>query len=156
MIGVLRDGKRFVNEADGYYDYTAAMVGAVPEGEEVASWLVCDHRFQRRYGLGYARPFPVPVGPFVRNGYLQRGATIEELARCCGIDADTLAATIATWNEHARNGEDPAFGRGSTPYNRKQGDPAHGGRTPASPHRHGAVLCCESIARQLREPLRAL
>ena len=63
VIGVLANGKRFVNEADGYYDYTAAMVAAVPEGEEVASWLICDHRFQRRYGLGYARPFPLPVGP---------------------------------------------------------------------------------------------
>ncbi|MCP1344448.1 FAD-binding protein [Halomonas sp. FL8] len=25
---------------------------------------------------------------------------------------------------HARQGKDPSFGRGSTPYNRKQGDPA--------------------------------
>lgn len=138
LIGVLRNGKRFVNEADGYYDYTSAMVDAVPAGEEVASWLICDHRFQRRYGLGYARPFPIPVGPFVRNGYLQRGASIEELARRCGIDPATLAATISTYNEHAHNGEDPAFGRGSTPYNCKQGDPKHGGRNPClAPIDHG-------------------
>src|SRR6266478_1044459 len=48
IIGVLADGRRFVNEADGYYDYVAAMVRAVPEGQEVASWLICAHAAQRR------------------------------------------------------------------------------------------------------------
>jgi succinate dehydrogenase/fumarate reductase flavoprotein subunit len=130
VIGVLASGKRFVNEADGYYDYTAAMVAAVPEGEEVASWLICDHRFQRRYGLGYSRPFPLPVAPSVRSGYLQRGASIEELAKRCGIAPAALAETVRTYNEYARRGEDPQFGRGSTPYNRKQGDPLHAGPNP--------------------------
>ena len=130
LIGVLSDGKRFVNEADGYYDYTAAMVAKVPQGQEVASWLVCDHRFQRRYGLGFARPFPIPVGPFVRNGYLQRADTLEDLAGLCGIDAMGLAETVRLYNEPARRGEDPEFGRGSTPYNRKQGDPQHDGPNP--------------------------
>ncbi|MES2259526.1 MAG: FAD-dependent oxidoreductase [Pseudomonadota bacterium] len=138
VIGVLADGKRFVNEAGGYYDYTAAMVAAVPEGEEVASWLICDHRFQRRYGLGHSRPSPLPVGPFVRSGYLQRGATIEELARRCGIAADALVNTVNAYNEHARRGEDPQFGRGSTPYNRKQGDASHQGPNPCvAPIEHG-------------------
>lgn len=123
LIGVLSTGKRFVNEADGYYDYTAAMVAAAPQGQEVASWLICDHRFQRRFGLGYSRPFPLPVGPAVRSGYLQRADSIDALARACGIDPVGLASTVRSFNEHARRGEDPEFGRGSTPYNRKQGDP---------------------------------
>ncbi len=122
---MLANGKRFVNEADGYYDYTAAMVAAAPEGQEVASWLICDHRFQRRYGLGFAKPFPLPLAPFIRSGYLIRGGSIEELAKLCGIDADALAETVRVFNEGARQGEDPQFGRGSTPYNRKQGDPLH-------------------------------
>jgi succinate dehydrogenase/fumarate reductase flavoprotein subunit len=138
VVGVLSNGKRFVNEADGYYDYTSAMVAAAPEGQEVASWLVCDHRFLRRYGLGYARPFPVPVGSLIRSGYLQRGSTIEELAKRCGIDPDALAATVSFYNEHARRGEDPQFGRGSTPYNRKGGDPLHKGPNPCvAPIEHG-------------------
>jgi succinate dehydrogenase/fumarate reductase flavoprotein subunit len=138
VIGVLANGKRFVNEAGGYYDYTAAMVAGVPEGEEVASWLVCDHRFQRRYGLGHARPFPLPAGPAVRSGYLQRAASIEGLARRCGIDPLALAQTVSDYNEHARRGEDPQFGRGSTPYNRKQGDPRHDGPNPCvAPIEHG-------------------
>lgn len=130
LIGVLSTGQRFVNEADGYYDYTAAMVAQAPKGEEVASWLICDHRFQRRYGLGYARPFPLPVGRFVRNGYLKRGATIEALATACGLPPAALAATVARFNAHARQGTDPDFGRGSTPYNRKMGDPLHTGPNP--------------------------
>ena len=125
LIGVLANGKRFVNEADGYYDYTAAMVAAVPPGEEVASWLVCDHRFQRRYGLGFAKPFPLPLAPYLRSGYLKRGASIEDLARVCGIAPAALAQTVRAFNEHAERGEDPEFGRGATPYNRKQGDPLH-------------------------------
>jgi succinate dehydrogenase/fumarate reductase flavoprotein subunit len=138
VIGVLANGKRFVNEADGYYDYTSAMVAAVPKGEEVCSWLICDHRFQRRYGLGYAKPFPLPLTPFIRSGYLQRGATIEELAKRCGIAPDALAQTVRAFNEHARRGEDPQFGRGSTPYNRKQGDPLYPGPNPCvAPIEHG-------------------
>jgi hypothetical protein len=77
VIGVLANGKRFCNEGNGYHDYVAAMLAAVPPGQEVASWLVCTRRFQSRYGLGISRP--------------------------------TL---------------DPAFGRGSTIYNRYQGDAA--------------------------------
>jgi succinate dehydrogenase/fumarate reductase flavoprotein subunit len=138
VIGVLSTGKRFVNEADGYYDYTAATIAAAPAGEEVASWLVCDHRFQRRYGLGHSRPFPLPVGPSVHSGYLQRAATIEALARRCGIDPASLAQTVSTYNEGARRGEDPQFGRGTTPYNRKQGDALHKGPNPCvAPIEHG-------------------
>lgn len=137
LIGVLADGRRFVNEADGYYDYTAAMVAAVPPGQEVASWLVCDHRFQRRYGLGHAKPFPVPLAPSLRSGYLQRGATLAELAAACGIDAQGLMHSVEVFNEHARRGEDPHFGRGSTPYNRKQGDPLHGPNPCIAPIEQG-------------------
>ena len=125
IIGVLSNGQRFVNEANGYYDYVTAMVACAPPGEEVASWLICSHGFQRRYGLGISRPFPVPLSSFIRSGYLKTGKTLEELARACGIDPIGLRTTVADYNRHARNGQDPQFGRGSTPYNRKQGDALH-------------------------------
>jgi predicted oxidoreductase len=63
------------------------------------------------------------VAPFIRSGYLKTGNTLEELAQACGIDGSGLRATLAHYNQHARFGDDPQFGRGSTPYNRKQGDP---------------------------------
>lgn len=124
IIGVLSNGQRFVNEANGYYDYVSAMVAAAPEGKEVASWLICTRAFQRRYGLGMSRPFPVPVSGFIRSGYLKTGNSLEELAAACGINPQGLRATVDDYNHHARHGKDPAFGRGATPYNRKQGDPA--------------------------------
>ena len=125
LIAVLADGKRFVNEADGYYQFVDAMIKAVPEDEAVASWLICDHAFQRRYPFGMSKPFPIPVWPYVRSGYLLRGETLDLLASTCGIDAAGLKQTIDRFNEHARAGVDPDFGRGSTPFNRGSGDPDH-------------------------------
>lgn len=125
IIAVLKNGKRFVNEADGYYDFVDAMLKAVPEGEEVCSWLICTHRFQRRYGIGITRPAPVPFRHWIKKGYLKAGNSLRELAAACAIDPDGLEATVAEYNRHAAQGEDPQFGRGSTPYNRKNGDPRH-------------------------------
>lgn len=123
VIGVLASGKRFVNEADGYHDYTTAMLDAVPEGDEVCSWLVSDHRFQRLYPLGMSKPRPIPVWPYVRSGYLHRGRTLAELAEKCGIDPAQIERTVATFNEGARKGVDEEFHRGATPFNRGSGDP---------------------------------
>src|SRR3954468_19627056 len=78
----------------------------------------------RRYGLGFAKPAPLPIKPYLASGYLKRGQTILKLAQACGIDPDGLARTVEAYNRHARNGEDPEFGRGSTPYERAGGDPA--------------------------------
>jgi len=132
-IGVLSTGRRFVNEADGYHDYVAAMIDAAPEGEPVQAWQVADARFVRRYPLGMAKPRPVPLWPYLRSGYLKRGRTLAELARACGIDAAGLEATVAEFNAGARRGEDPDFGRGSTPFNRYGGDPSVGPNPSLAP-----------------------
>ncbi|VXC04046.1 FAD-dependent oxidoreductase [Pseudomonas sp. 8O] len=138
IIGVLQNGKRFVNEAGGYYDYVDAMLKAIPEDQQACSWLICDHRFQRRYGLGFARPAPVPLWPHIRNGYLKRGQSLEALAQACGIDPIGLVATVDEFNQHARRGEDPLFGRGSTAFNRRSGDAKHNGPNPCvAPIEHG-------------------
>ncbi|WP_240722842.1 FAD-dependent oxidoreductase [Poseidonocella sp. HB161398] len=123
VIGVLADGRRFCNEGLGYHDYVDALLQAVPEGQPARSWLVCDYRFLRRFGLGVVRPQPVPWRHWRRRGYLKSGRSPAELARACGIDPAGLEATLAEWNRHAGKGEDPAFGRGTTPYMRLQGDP---------------------------------
>ncbi|WP_136636857.1 FAD-dependent oxidoreductase [Pseudooceanicola onchidii] len=123
VIGVRRTGARFCNEGLGYHDYVQAMIEATPQDEPVQSWLVCDHRFIRRYGLGIVRPAPMPLSRWITSGYLTRAATIPELARACGIDPEGLSQTVATFNSGAARGEDPEFGRGTTPYMRLQGDP---------------------------------
>jgi hypothetical protein len=73
VIAVRADGRRFTNEADGYHDFIADLLAATPAGERPVCWLVCDHAFLRRYGLGYAKPAPLPLWPELRSGYLKRG-----------------------------------------------------------------------------------
>jgi succinate dehydrogenase/fumarate reductase flavoprotein subunit len=145
LIGVLKSGKRFVNEASGYYDYVDAMIKAVPEGEDVCSWLICTQHFQRRYGIGITRPAPVPFKHWIRKDYLKAGKTLEALAEKCGIDPAGLTQTVAAYNKHARDGEDPEFGRGSTPYNRKQGDPAHGPNPCVAPLDEGPFYAVKVV-----------
>lgn len=125
VIGVLADGRRFVNEADGYHDYTLAMVERVPEDQPVRSWLVADATYLRHYPLGMAKPFPVPTWPYLRSGYLVRDDTLAGLARRCGIDPAGLEKTVAAFNEAAVRGEDPEFGRGESLFNRGSGDAAN-------------------------------
>lgn len=137
VIAVMQDGRRFVNEAGSYHDFIAALIAATPQGQPLRAWLICDHRFQRRYGLGHSKPFPFPVQPFVKSGYLRQAGTLGALARACGIDADGLEQTVRRYNGHATVGEDPDFGKGSTPYNRIQGDPGHGPNPCLAPLQQG-------------------
>jgi succinate dehydrogenase/fumarate reductase flavoprotein subunit len=126
VIAVGSDGQRFVNEAHSYHDFGQAMhKRSAACGETAAAWLVCDHRALRRYGLGYVKPFPLPLFPHLRSGYLVRGKTVAELGQRAGIDAAALEHTIAQFNIHAAHGEDPAFGKGTTAYNRYLGDASH-------------------------------
>ncbi|MFJ4345474.1 FAD-dependent oxidoreductase [Pseudomonas sp. NPDC089401] len=123
FIAVRRDGKRFVNEADCYHDFMNALFAATPTGEPHEAWLVCDHTAQRRYGIGWAKPFPFPTGFYQRRGYLFSARTLEQLAQRCGIDPLQLQRTVAGFNQQAAMGQDPLFQRGASAYNRAQGDP---------------------------------
>lgn len=130
LIAVMRDGRRFVDEAGDYHSFMQALLAQVPAGEPVQAWLVCDHRFQRRFGLGHSKPWPLPLHGALQSGYLKRARTIEALAQACGIDAAGLAGTVADFNAVAADGRDPQFGRGGTPYDRLQGDAEHAGPNP--------------------------
>ncbi|SHK05086.1 Succinate dehydrogenase/fumarate reductase, flavoprotein subunit [Roseomonas rosea] len=123
LIAVLPNGKRFVNEANSYHDFIQALFASTGPGEAARAFLVVDQPFLRRFGLGFVKPFPVPVGPNIRSGYLKTGRTVAELARNAGIDPAGLEQTVAAWNRDMEAGEDRAFGKGSTAYNRFNGDP---------------------------------
>jgi len=125
MIAVTRAGRRFVNEANSYHDFIQGLFRATEGEAEPVAFLLCDHPTIRRYGLGFAKPAPVPLGLYVRSGYLLRGRSLEDLAAKAGINPRALVETVARYNEAARRGEDPEFGRGSTAYNRYLGDPRH-------------------------------
>jgi succinate dehydrogenase/fumarate reductase flavoprotein subunit len=123
LIAVLPNGKRFVNEANSYHDFCQALFAASGTDKPAKAFLVVDKPFLSRFGLGFVKPFPVPVGSNIRSGYLKAGRSIAELARAAGIDAATLERTVAEWNADMAQGEDRAFGKGSTSYNRFNGDP---------------------------------
>ncbi len=125
VIGVLKDGTRFTNESNSYHDVGAALIRACEGQRETAMWLICDRTAIGKYGLGYAKPSPTPLGPLLRNGYLTRAATISELAAKTGIDPRGLETTVREYNADAVKGEDPAFGRGRTAFNRYLADPEH-------------------------------
>lgn len=125
IIGVLRNGRRFTNESDSYHDVGAAMIEACAGERETAMWLVCDQATIAKYGLGYAKPAPMPLRGLIRRRYLFKGRTLAELAREAGIDAAGLEATVRDYNIGAMHGIDTRFGRGSTSFNRYLADPAN-------------------------------
>ena len=126
VIAVTVAGRRFVNESNSYHDFVHGMLHAPLATRPAIAWFICDATFIRRYGLGIAKPFPVPLRPYVRSGYLKCGATIAELARQTGIEVAVLEETVARFNGFALTGIDAEFGRGSNVYNRYHGDPSHG------------------------------
>lgn len=123
VIGVLANGRRFTNESNSYHDVGAAMAKACAGMKETAMWLVCDKAALSKYGLGYVKPAPMPIGAFLRNGYLLEGRSLTELAQRAGIDPAGLEKTVHDYNQDAVRGEDPAFGRGTTSFNRYLADP---------------------------------
>lgn len=125
MIAVGSDGRRFTNESESYHDMGAAMVANMQAGGDASCWLICDHRTIRKYGLGHAKPAPMPLWLWTRSGYLKKGATLADLARACGIDATMLQQTVTDYNRGAQQGRDDRFHRGETSFNRYLADPDH-------------------------------
>ena len=124
-IAVDRRGRRFISESLSYHDFVPAMINACRDDAEVCSWVLCDSRAIRQYGLGRVPPWPLPIGTFVRSGYLKRGESLEALAQACGIDAAGLKQTVARLNAGAGQGIDEEFNKGADVYERFNGSRGH-------------------------------
>ncbi|MBL8383423.1 MAG: FAD-dependent oxidoreductase [Burkholderiales bacterium] len=123
-------GRRFVNESTSYHLFSLAMQAAHRTTPTIPAFLVADAPTLARYGLGMVRPGGRGLGPHLADGYLVRGATLDALAARLGIDAAALADTVARMNRFAATGVDADFGRGSTAYQRHNGDATAGTRNP--------------------------
>jgi len=145
VIAVSPEGQRFTNEGNSYHDFVQAMVKTCAGRNETFAWLLCDHKALRNYGLGCVAPAPLPIGRYLRNGYLKSGASIGELASKLGIAPATLEQTVAEFNRHAVKGEDPAFGKGSKAYNRYQGDAAVTPNPCVAPLEHGPYYAIKLV-----------
>ena len=145
IIGVLADGKRFTNESNSYHDVGAAMMRACEGQKDTAMWLICDKATLGKYGIGFVKPSPMPIGKFLRNGYLVKGETIAELAQNAGIDPVGLEKTVRDYNVGAAKGEDPAFGRGRTAFNRYLADPENKPNPCVAPVQKGPFFAVKLI-----------
>ena len=125
LIAVDRHGHRFGNEALSYHDFGGTMIQHNAGEEKTFGYVIGDAKAMHKYGIGYAKPWPMPRGYFYKTGYLVRGETLEELAGKLGIDADGLRETVCRFNADAAAGVDTEFGRGSTEYNHFRGDLEH-------------------------------
>ena len=121
-IYVDADGRRFCNESNSYMEVGKAMYERNKTSQAVPCWLIFDDRYRKRYAHVRSHPGYFPK-EMLESGRLKRAATLSELATLCGIDPDGLAETVDHFNEHARQGVDPDYGRGESAYNRSLGDP---------------------------------
>lgn len=145
LIAVLPNGKRFTNEGDSYPSFIKDLFKNTQESHLKRCWLICDHKFIQRYGLGAVKPFPISMQPWINNGYLKRAKTIAELAQACGIEDYAFKNTVANYNTYAKNGADPEFGRGTTPYQKAQGDSDHKPNPCIAPIEKGPFYAVEIV-----------
>jgi succinate dehydrogenase/fumarate reductase flavoprotein subunit len=126
LIAVNAAGRRFVDEAVSYHDFVLGMHRAHETVPTIPAWLICDAAFLHKYGLGRIPPHRESVSRMIRNGYLVKARTAEALATAIDVDAAGLGEEIARNNRYAETGEDSDFGKGSTEFDRNNGDPKHG------------------------------
>jgi succinate dehydrogenase/fumarate reductase flavoprotein subunit len=125
LVAVNAAGRRFVDEAVSYHDFVTGMLVSHETVPTIPAWLVCDRKFARNYGLGRIPPARRHWRQFIAKGYLVEAASLDALARAIGVDAAGLRETVRRHNRFAETGVDEEFGKGSTDFDRHNGDPGH-------------------------------
>ena len=125
LVAVNAAGRRFVDEAVSYHEFVIGMHRSHQSVPSIPAWLVCDREFIDKYGLGRVPPGRRSLRRFITSGYLVEAASLEALAGKIGVDAAGLCATVQQHNRFAETGEDQEFGKGSTEFDRHNGDPHH-------------------------------
>jgi len=130
MLAVDSQGHRYVNESTSYHLFGIAMQTHHAKTPCIPTWLVCDTGALKRYGLGMIRPGGKGLAPFLADGYLKKGQTLNELAQQIKVPAEHFQTTIARFNTMASQGVDTDFQRGTTDYQRANGDATWPGPNP--------------------------
>ena len=125
LIAVNAAGRRFVDEAVSYHDFVAGMHRSHETVPTIPAWLICDRVFLEKYGLGRVPPGRQSWRKFIADGYLIEADAIDALAAKIEVDANGLRDSVARNNRYAATGVDEDFGKGSTDFDRHNGDPAH-------------------------------
>ena len=121
-IVVNSDGRRFGNEAF-FQEFVVKLrefdVVTKHRYANIPFFLLFDSQFRERYPFANIPPgTPLP-------DWIKRAESLADLARQLNIDAGQLEQTVARFNDNARAGLDPEFGRGQSLWIRKVGDTKH-------------------------------
>lgn len=119
------DGNRFVNEATTYHLFGEALFEMKSKTNGGACYLICNHDFIQRYGLGIVRPKGIGLKSALRDGYIIRAASLHELANRISVPASSLAASAERHAAFSVTGVDEDFAKGEDAYQRNLGDPLH-------------------------------
>ncbi|KAI1856380.1 hypothetical protein JX265_011627 [Neoarthrinium moseri] len=122
-----QDGRRFANEAEPYQEF----VNTMHQRGITKAFMIGDSRFLKAYGMGMALPWPMSPRALIRDGYLLRAESVEELSRKLQIPLKSLRETLDSCTKNAETGIDPDFGRGESPYDIFLGDSSAGFRNPS-------------------------
>ncbi|MEE8716841.1 MAG: FAD-dependent oxidoreductase [Coriobacteriales bacterium] len=118
-------GKRFCDEASmeahgGMYAVDKFVTLPSPHYERIPSYLIFDQAtFDEKPTLmigrkHFDRQWSADNSEEVDLGWIVKADSIEELAQSDGLDPQTLAQTVQTWNDAVRSGNDADFGRDVT------------------------------------------
>ena len=126
-IFVNKQGERFTNEAAPYVDVVVEMYRDQEKtGDSLPGWMVFDAKYRRNYIAGPVGPGKVmsdaSLGKKLRNQFLRKAATLDELAEKIAVPKEALKKTIERFNEMARRGKDEDFHRGESASDRYYGD----------------------------------
>jgi succinate dehydrogenase/fumarate reductase flavoprotein subunit len=125
LIAVDPGGRRFVSEAVDYHRFAEAILAALARAPGQACFLICDHAFITKYGLGIVRPGGFNLRGALADGYVRKADTIAALARAIGVPFGALAHSVVRHNGFAQTGVDEDFGKGSDAYQQNVGDALH-------------------------------
>ena len=98
VIAVMRDGRRFANEGNSYHDFVQEMMKAARPGEEIAAYLLCDHRALAKIRPRLRAAVSDAASPSSRDRLSQARRDAGRTRRRAGIDAKGLEATVAEFN----------------------------------------------------------
>jgi 3-oxosteroid 1-dehydrogenase len=121
-IIVDQSGVRYMNEAGSYMEFCQNMLKRDRTVPAVPSWWIVDEPYMRQYMYTGTMPGSKKPQSWYDSGFLKKADTIEGLAAAMGVDPAVLRGTIDRFNEGARRGVDPEFGRGNRAYDNWLGD----------------------------------
>ncbi|MEE3849659.1 FAD-binding protein [Gordonia sp. LSe1-13] len=118
-IFVNNAGERFVNESAPYDILGRQVIELVnTDTMTLPFWLVYDNRSGENPPVQATNVSFSASDEYRRAGLWHTADSLEELADLIGVPAAALAATVARYNTHVRDGEDADYGRGEEVYDR--------------------------------------